>query len=126
MKATELQCYDLVNVDDKPVMIYGTMARLDRVYDTMTNDISAKRCSPIPLTAEILEKNEWEHAYEKNALGELHKWHKEVRFQQFTVWKNKGRFELGNLGNHPFRFVHELQHALRLCGLNDLADNFKV
>lgn len=23
-------------------------------------------------------------------------------------------------------YVHELQHALRLCGLNDLADNFKV
>lgn len=22
--------------------------------------------------------------------------------------------------------VHEVQHALRLCGLNDLADNFKV
>lgn len=23
-------------------------------------------------------------------------------------------------------YVHELQHCLRLCGLNDLADNFKV
>lgn len=23
-------------------------------------------------------------------------------------------------------FVHELQHALRLCGLNDIADKFKV
>lgn len=23
-------------------------------------------------------------------------------------------------------YVHELQHALRLCGLNELADNFKV
>lgn len=25
-----------------------------------------------------------------------------------------------------FTYVHELQHALRLCGLNDLADNFKI
>lgn len=24
------------------------------------------------------------------------------------------------------KFVHELQHALRLCGLNELADNFKI
>ncbi|MBQ0088527.1 MAG: hypothetical protein KBT27_04250 [Prevotellaceae bacterium] len=24
------------------------------------------------------------------------------------------------------KYVHELQHALRLCGLNDLADNFKI
>ena len=23
-------------------------------------------------------------------------------------------------------YVHELQHALRLCGLNELADNFKI
>lgn len=25
-----------------------------------------------------------------------------------------------------FKFVHELQHAFRLCGLDELADNFKV
>lgn len=24
------------------------------------------------------------------------------------------------------KYVHELQHALRLCGLNEIADNFKV
>lgn len=27
---------------------------------------------------------------------------------------------------YPFVHVHELQHALRLCGLSELADNFKV
>lgn len=26
----------------------------------------------------------------------------------------------------PVKYVHELQHALRLCGLNELADNFKI
>ena len=25
-----------------------------------------------------------------------------------------------------FKYVHELQHLLRLCGLDDLADNFKI
>ncbi len=35
-----------------------------------------------------------------------------------------GRKANCNLYNHFF--VHELQHALRLCGLNELADNFKV
>ena len=25
-----------------------------------------------------------------------------------------------------FYYFHELQHALRLCGLNELADNFKI
>lgn len=27
---------------------------------------------------------------------------------------------------HNVKYVHELQHALRLCGLNDLADKFKI
>lgn len=26
----------------------------------------------------------------------------------------------------PIRYVHELQHLLRMCGLNDIADNFKI
>lgn len=35
-----------------------------------------------------------------------------------------GRNSNCNLYWHSF--VHELQHALRLCGLNELADNFKL
>ena len=35
-----------------------------------------------------------------------------------------GRNANSNLYSHSF--VHELQRALRLCGLNELADNFKV
>ncbi len=34
---------------------------------------------------------------------------------------NIGWFDMG-----AFRHVHELQHALRLCGMNDLADNFII
>ena len=62
---------------------------------------------PIPLTAEILEKNELP-PYE---------WLK-IYFQG----------EYGNITDFSMRlkYVHELQHALRLCGLNDLADNFKI
>ena len=26
----------------------------------------------------------------------------------------------------PIKYVHELQHALRLCGLSELAENLKV
>ena len=35
-----------------------------------------------------------------------------------------GRNANSNLYSHSF--VHELQIALRLCGLNELADNFKI
>ena len=38
-------------------------------------------------------------------------------------------FFLGNVRSvhvGPLQYVHELQHALRLCGLNEIADNFKI
>lgn len=94
---------------------------------------------PIPLTAEILEKNGWEAfngTYNivryriitkvmaliiepmkvESILGE--RW--------FWLSVNKIDGEVRPNMNYPFCYVHELQHALRLCGLNGLADNFIV
>jgi len=31
-----------------------------------------------------------------------------------------------NTTNVRVNYVHQLQHALRLCGLNELANNFKL
>ena len=65
---------------------------------------------PILLTPEILEKNE------------------EVK--SLTMFrKNEQGIDCLALIYIPainLYYVHELQHALRLCGLNELADNFKV
>ena len=39
----------------------------------------------------------------------------------------KGEYYIANVFNNIFAqiyYVHELQHALRLCGLQELADNF--
>lgn len=75
---------------------------------------------PIPLTEEILEKNF-------------------PRAEKVAWWcaddyedaDDRITYEIhisgGAIGINGFMwYVHELQHALRLCGLNDLADNFKV
>lgn len=77
---------------------------------------------PIPLTEEILNVNGfWEEG------GGFAKFFPNVG--KFTTWKSRiediqctllGTVEL------PLRYVHQLQHALRLCGLNDIADNFKI
>lgn len=80
--------------------------------------------SPIPLTPEILGKNGW--------VTDGHTW-----------WRNDEGFSISGeyyrrKSGEPLyisitgeatcdlNHVHTLQHALRLCGLHDLADNFKV
>ena len=72
---------------------------------------------PIPLTPEILEKNGWWFNVEDEWL------HYEVNF---TIEKFNGRFQCYDINQIKLDSVHELQHALRLCGLNELADNFKL
>lgn len=92
---------------------------------------------PIPITPEILEKNGFhlelssdkENVYSHFDEGDCtpiiflstgqEKWTLHVKNYilkkclDFTIF-------------HDTLYVHELQHALRLCGLNKLADNFKV
>lgn len=81
---------------------------------------------PIPLTEETLKANE----FIKSKDG------------RYYYAPNDGRFILGfmggyaNLPTHIFvecgfypviiKNIHELQHALRLCGLKEIADNLKV
>ena len=79
-----------------------------------SRDIQVK---PIPLTPEILEKNGWWYNVEDMWL------HEEVGF---FIEKFKGRFQCYDINQIKLDSVHELQQTLRLCGLNELADNFKV
>ena len=72
---------------------------------------------PIPLTARILEKNGWW----RSAYDMWH--HAEVNF---SIEKWKGRFQSYDINQIKLDSVHQLQQILRLCGLNELADNFKV
>lgn len=91
--------------------------------------------SPIPLTAEILEKNGFRR---HNHYQYLHK----DNYCKVCV-SIAPRIEIDgmDLGEPPINVsiegalfdidmsmsaIHELQHALRLCGLTELADNFKV
>ena len=75
---------------------------------------------PILLTPEILEKNGWEHNgifMDKRIDGNI-----------YFSWSDKFGAELyqNNYYMCYCKYVHTLQHALRLCGFDDIADNFKV
>ena len=95
---------------------------------------------PIPLTSEILEKNGWclkpaitaspdisvQQFYINDAIN---------IFLQFPTKQSAGLLGIfdeqiiRSLSNFIWKdtlYVHELQHLLRLCGLNCLADNFKI
>ena len=72
---------------------------------------------PIPLIPKILEKNGWWFDTEDM-------WrHDEV---DFGIERWSGRFQCYEINQIKLHSVHELQRALRCCGLWDMADNFKI
>ena len=75
---------------------------------------------PIPLTSEILEKNGWK---------ETQYWH-EYQDGKNTIQcclpDMRGIINGIEIEHFKCEYVHQYQHLLRLCGLNELADNFKV
>lgn len=118
---------------------------------------------PIPITAEILEKNGFNFGLTplEEALSELDDFDDDFRednedtkvrpdafFKEHWSYVDEDvelhlyssdNLKKGNLfvdehklkGHLEFTFqdclyVHQLQHVLRLCGLNELADNFKL
>ena len=80
---------------------------------------------PIPLTPEILEKNgfikvnsqRYDYGYPDTDC------YVKVNPKKNMIHVN-GRNANSNLYSHSF--VHELQRVLRLCGLDELANNFKL
>ena len=94
---------------------------------------------PIPITAEILEKNGWKYEFDKEEyrvkymLGEQGKncwimW--SCKYHIIDIQRQDADLDMYNLCITkvcaPCEYVHQLQHALRLSELPDLADNFKV
>ena len=85
------------------------------------NDYSRDfQVKPIPLTAKILEKNGWK---------ETQYWH-EYQDGRSTIQcclpDMQGMINGVFIGLFQCEYVHQYQHLLRLCRLNELADNFKV
>lgn len=114
--------------------ITGRGVLLDSNSDGSFEDIE-----PIPLTAEILEKNGWKKEIDKEEyrvkymLGEQGKncwmmW--SVKYRIIDIQRQDENLDMYNLCITkvciPCEYVHQLQQALRLSELPELADNFKV
>ena len=149
MKSNELMIGDWVKFRDEPLKVQhiynngydDVVAEITEEsineYDVCEEirDVSLVNCSPIPVTPEILEKNGfemfkydgWVHYYRifgNSAIPfVLHSMiGGEMLSQEVDIFSTSTDTNCGI----EINYVHELQHALRLCGLNELADNFKV
>ncbi len=116
MKATELKIGDWVSYKGKPAKICSLdMFAGCGVYevDEMSSD---DRLDPLPLTAEILEKNGWIYNDEYNLYflqGMLHAYLKETKSGFLLYTENL------SIPSATYNYVHQLQHLLWALGIDD-------
>lgn len=131
MKANELMIDDWVynkNID-KPMQVYPMMfSQMFRTHpDATAEDYNI---FPIPLTAEILEKNGWKKEFDKKPYMTFYHLEDEKYWLMWCISEhtldiqrqNKTLLDQYNLCAERVviacDYVHQLQHALRLCGID--------
>ena len=89
---------------------------------------------PIEITEDILKENKWEvqgytllqseHYYVKDESGNHLLW----SHGTLSIWLAYGESNDGVFSDVtlPCKYIHQLQQALRLAGMTDMANNFKV
>ena len=127
MKCQELQIWDWIT-DGNGFSMQITNVGDDYAYATFEGnegdpwefDDKDEQPQPIPITPEILEKNGWE----RNGIF----MEKRIDENTHLRWTDicGSVLSQGNYYMCDCKYVHTLQHALKLCGLNELANNFKV
>lgn len=141
----DLMINDLVLYKGHVKKVVG-IKRAYNLIDLAINDKDFFTCSvtdiePIPLTEEILKKNGFEEyrdgvckliiyrfiTYTDTIIIEPMKIESRIGNNWFWFSNKDREMEVVKPRIvYPFTCVHELQHALRLCGLTDLADNLKI
>lgn len=128
-----MKAKDLMIGDKVMVKVLSQIPNTYVLHTWTANDYSRDiQVKPIPLTAEILEKDGWERDIDKEwEYNNSHilphycyQWEKQnVKIEMYAGLEG---FTISLIIGRRFYAVHELQHVLRLYGLDELADNFKV
>lgn len=99
MKVEEIMLGDWVKMyNGKGEYIDDTRVDINTLYTICQEWQNVLRLEPIPLTPEILEKN----GFSRNGL-------------HIALFDRRGGDDF--LGASNLQYVHELQHAMRLCGI---------
>ena len=141
MEATvAIRCRELM-IGDWFLTSDGVPCRVDQNFGNHVwgygQDLSISTDEPyaIPITREILEKNRWvsrisihysnmDNFFWKNE-GDIHmEWDEGI----VSLWVDYSKDEEGTNPDlkASIKYVHELQDALRLAGLKELADSFEL
>ena len=141
MKTNELMIDDLVqewNNDHTETHIVKVEKPMrEGVYDKWNHFHDADWIEPIPLTEEILEKNDFQRQEEERGFSEPYivyvneDYYYPIKIYPKGLMDKSHHLYVGDYDDDPFislyiNYVHELQHALRLVGLTEMADNLKV
>ena len=128
MKAIDLMIGDWVRVKRTQKIVKVKEIKQDCIY-TEDNGYEYSEIEPIPLTSEILEKNGFivnKHVYpypyyeyineeDKLKVGFAFPQGNRTSYKDPWVYIDSERVFVEHL---PCIFVHQLQHALRLCGIS--------
>ena len=133
MKANELQIGDWVQIVE-PCKYAGAIGRVKTLIDHKDDenayfkvflknntihigieDICSDDIRPIPITPEILKKNGFEY-FHKNYASLSYEHPFKLEMKQWPDENGAGGLWV-ICGIIEIRFVHELQHALSLCGI---------
>lgn len=122
MKATELMNKDWIIADGEYFQLhkYG--------FIELLKDYHGEAFEPIPITDDILKKN----GFERNEQFDYNKciffsFPKDVAIRSgFGIERRNNIYYITDHALILMKYVHELQRVLRLCGLKELADNFKI
>ena len=143
MKLTDLAILDWVLINNTPHKIQAIdsidaeiLADDDLYYVGEDRCHSEDKIEPIPLTPEILEKNGFERGvvipsnFYRNIDNErlIFSPHSSCYGLGYVHWNESNDADIMHRleVQQPIMYIHQMQHALRLFGLDELADNFKV
>ena len=140
MKANELSCKDIMVGDWVVPYVFDSKLEPSKIVGIHYNsypgrdyvdwvdceswdELSLNDIEPIPLTPEILEKNGFRIIFESELhvsyFQDIERFHTEVDVDKIGIYQKLSM--LDGLGNGvtivECKYVHQLQHALRLCGI---------
>ena len=124
MKATELMIGDWVKPKNSAWPFKVSGISMEGVTKESSNYYKCDEIEPISLTAEILEKNGFEKVLDNNKIPTYRiKWPPNSNYY-FTIltgvdcyWNFDGYAMAVGAVQGKIDYVHQLQHALRICGI---------
>lgn len=116
----------------KVVSVLDTTIKIDNGYGVIET-IYGFYVKPLPINEEILKANSFKNEYEnENLIEYVYGEKNQVPYVKVVYGKFPDDFHFDVKGmyvemrGNRFHYVHELQHALRMCNLISFADNLKI